>query len=135
MKASEFGDSGAYYRALAAIERERLHPRHREMLEAHYSAPRHTITMVNLAAAVGYPSWRAANLQYGHLARRVGQALGMLKPPLSDKYPGGFWGYVLMDWATGSADGGDTRFVMRAELVAAIDQLGWVMGQRRPRNR
>lgn len=82
--------------------------------------------MAKLAAAVGYKNWNAANLQYGRLARQMAESLGILQAPLSDTFPGGFWGYVLMEWAGESSTPGDTAFVMRPELVSAIERQGWI---------
>src|ERR1043166_9593725 len=117
MASPRFGDSDAYFRALAAVDRAGIPPRYRGMLETRYSAPHHTITMAILAKAVGYKNSNAANLHYGTLAHRIGEQLGITRAPLSDTYPNGFWGYVLMDWAKGPGAAGHSAFVMRPEMI------------------
>lgn len=47
-----------------------------DFLQAHYSSPGRASTASNLARAAGYKNFNALNLQYGTLARRIGDALG-----------------------------------------------------------
>ncbi|MES1243099.1 MAG: HNH endonuclease, partial [Acidobacteriota bacterium] len=65
------------YKAVLSMLDETLPPRHRRMLESHYNAPRHTVTARSLAAAVGYPNFNSVNLQYGTLARKICEILGL----------------------------------------------------------
>ena len=61
-----------------------------KLLEAHMDASlidgAHTTTMTELALAVGYVSYNAGNLQYGLLARTIGEHMGMTP---ADVEPGG----------------------------------------------
>ena len=58
------------------------------------------------------------NLQYGKLAGRVAAQLGVTEPPR------GFWLYVLSDWAADrDPNSGHTAFVMRKEVIDALQQL------------
>jgi hypothetical protein len=92
---------------------------HRALLQAHYAAPDHTATWAQLAAAVGYASGNAVNLQYGRLAGRVAGRLGVAGPPH------GFWLYVLAGWADDRDPGsGHTAFVLRRPVIEAFQQLG-----------
>ena len=90
--AKTFGSVADYHRALAAIEREGIHPSHRDLLRAHFAAPGHTLSWRELAPAVGYAKAEAVKLGYGSFARRVAKQLGIKRPPR------GFWLNVLADW-------------------------------------
>lgn len=57
----------------AALKRMALHPKKREMLRAHYAAPNRRITTRELARAVGYKNYRAANLHYGLLGQYLAE--------------------------------------------------------------
>ena len=82
-----------YAAALGAVIAEGVPPKHIELLQAHFEAPRHTATVRQLAKAVGYRSYRTVNMQYGTLAHRVASRLGVVERP------NGFWLYVAVDWA------------------------------------
>ncbi|CDH74046.1 TPA: HNH endonuclease signature motif containing protein [Pseudomonas aeruginosa] len=88
----------------------------RRMLIGHAQAPGHAITMSELAALVGFPGYSAANLQYGLLAGKLADALGVPRPS--------FLVYVL---ASFDDDPGTShsRAHMYPELVEALQQLGW----------
>jgi hypothetical protein len=64
-----------YKRALELIGR----PGGRQLrfLQEHYSSPGRASTASKLGMAAGYKNFNALNLQYGTLARRLGEALGM----------------------------------------------------------
>lgn len=47
------------------------------MLHIHLAAPGHTLTVRQLASAVGYARWNAANLHYGKLAGRLCKELAV----------------------------------------------------------
>ena len=123
---TEYGSLEDYCRVLGAIEREGLPPRHREILRAHWRAPGHTATRAYLAKAVGYASWKAVNLQYGKLARRIATELGLTEAPRQDHFIGPWWGHVLEDIAGGHAELGHTAYKLRPVVVSALERLGWV---------
>jgi hypothetical protein len=68
-----------YHRALKAVEAEGIHPAHRDLLRAHFAAPRHTVSWRELAPSVGYPNAEAVKLQYGLFARRIAEHLGITR--------------------------------------------------------
>jgi len=117
-----FGSATNYYRALKAIEVERIHPSHRDLLRAHFAAPDHTVSWRELAPSVGYPNAEPIKLQYGLFARRVAEHLGITK-----QQAGGFWLNVLAGWGPELDVKGHTTFRMRPELIAALKRLGWVV--------
>lgn len=91
-------------------------PGHRRMLESHYNAPRRTVTARSLAAAVGYPNFNSVNLQYGTLARKICEILGLrLK----------FHAFVLVEFVNPEPDT-ELLWVMRPELSRALEELRWV---------
>jgi hypothetical protein len=77
----EFGTAEDYTRALQAIMAEGIPHRHTALLQTHFDSPQHTATARQIAKRVGYASYRAVNLQYGTLAHRIGQRLGIGEPP------------------------------------------------------
>lgn len=96
------------------------------MLKAQYSAPNHTITATQLAEAVGYPNYNAANLQYGTMGKLVAGYLGYEPPERANG--DGIWYWVLSSGneASESTMDGHYEFVMRPELVEALETMKWV---------
>jgi len=107
----------AYKTALSLLEGE-MPPKHRLLLEMHYRAPGRAITARRLAGKVGYASFGAVNLQYGTLARKICDILGLrLQYHVS----------VVAEFVTPKT-GWDREvlWVMRPELARALEELGWV---------
>lgn len=118
MNHEEFGSSDAYYRAFQAILSEGVPENHLALLRAHFAAPDHIATWAQLAAKIGYVNGNAVNLQYGTLARRVGEQLRI------GEAPKGFWLYVLAGWADDrDAASGHTAFILRRPVIEALTQL------------
>jgi putative restriction endonuclease len=89
-----------------------------KMLKFHYHAPAHTVTSGELAIGVGYPTYSAANLQYGTYAGRLCTALG--------RNPA-FQVAILARFSDGEQPGMEfIKWTMLPEVVAALEQLGWV---------
>ena len=120
-----YGTADDYYDALSVLEKRGISPKHRCMLLAHLNAPNHTVTWENLAKACGYASYRSVNLQYGALAHRLADELGVEEAPLREVWLKGWWGFVLVDWADERGSLGHTAYVMRPPLVAALRRLNW----------
>lgn len=126
-----FGTTNAYAVALGAVIDEGVPEKHLELLRAHFEAPQHTATASQLARAVGYPNYKSVNLQYGRLAHRVANRLGVVEHPVCPRVRGrnkGSWLFVLVDWAVEQS--GDTRFVLRQPVIEALQRLGypWATG-------
>jgi hypothetical protein len=118
MDHEEFGTVDDYLRAFRAIQAEGIPENHIALLRAHFTAADHTATWAQLAAAVGYANGAAVNLQYGTLARRVAQQLGVSQPPH------GFWLHVLAGWADARDPvSGHTAFVLRRPVIEALQRL------------
>lgn len=121
MNPTEFGSRADYHRAFKALAEEGLPSKHLALLRLHHAAPNHTTTWKRLAAAVGYHRGSDVNLQYGRLAHRVADQLGIRKKPR------GFWLFVLVDWADEcDPESGHTAFVLRAPVIQALAKLGLV---------
>src|SRR5258708_36602393 len=103
MGRNKFAEAAQYARAIGAAL-DQGSEKHRELLQAAFEAPRHARTYAQLASDVGYANYGAVNLQYGILAHRVAEGLGIFALPSR-----GFWGIVLVDWA-GGFDPSGTRF-------------------------
>ena len=89
----------------------------RSMLIAHALAPGHALTMSELASLVGFPNYSAANLQYGLLGKKLAEKLGIPRPS--------FLVYVIARFDDDPSTS-HSRAHMYPELVAALEQLGWV---------
>ena len=128
MQPELFGTADAYFRAFQQLRKDGLPPNHLAMLREHYNAPDHTITWPALAEAVGYANFNAVNMQYGRLARRLAEQLGIHEKQIAEGDPQtedrAWWLYVLVDWNGRDGDG-VTRFMLRPEAVEALRRLGF----------
>jgi hypothetical protein len=89
------------------------------LLQRHYRAPGRAITARQLAEAVGFRDWRGVNLQYGTLAKRVCDALGVTID--GDNL------FVLATFVRDPGiDDGECQLVMRVQVARALELLGWV---------
>ncbi len=102
---------------VAALQAIQLHQRDREMLITNYHAPGRTITAKQMARALGFGSYGAANLHYGGLAKRVGDEVG-IHPAHAE-----LWILTTMSWPDGECE-----WTLRPPVVAALESLGWVAG-------
>ncbi len=101
--------------------------KYRDMLKAHYLADKHTITATQLANAVGYANFNAANLQYGLLAHEIAKELNY-QPTKRDNGES-MWFLAIASGHKPSDDtsNGHYEFVMRPELIEALEQMpGWL---------
>lgn len=94
-----------------------LHENHVAILRHHAQAPDHTMTMAEIAAAVGYNGYKAANLQYGLLAARIGSALNQ---------PGARIGLLVEFTAPNSHGNPHWELTMRPELAQAVADMVWI---------
>lgn len=88
---------------------------HRDMLKVHYRAPERTITATRMANAIGYPNYGSANLHYGRLGRLVGESLEF--DPLDEH---------LGTLVTFEKRNGEWHWIMRYQVVRALESLGWI---------
>lgn len=88
---------------------------HYQLLRLHYHAPERTVTAKQLAELVGYKSYSVANLQYGRLARLVGEQLDY------DPEPERLGTLVRFEKRNG-----EWHWLMRPEVAQALERLGWV---------
>ncbi|MEQ8694603.1 MAG: hypothetical protein RIC85_04690 [Gammaproteobacteria bacterium] len=94
------------------------------MLKAHFRAPDRILTARQLARAASYKDWQSANLHYGTLARRVGEA--MLFQPRPRKSGEPIWTLVLAKGDDSDPDSEEFRWEMRDELAQALKITGIV---------
>jgi hypothetical protein len=107
-----------YVAALEALVRRGLHPRKREMLLYHRSAPRQTVTMGMLAAHVGYRSFSPANLHYGRLGADLARLGEFSLPDRRFSISAiGWWGHLPPH------PSGHFSFRMHRELAAAVREV------------
>ncbi|MCG7602096.1 hypothetical protein MHM84_20350 [Halomonas sp. McH1-25] len=116
-----------YQKALLKLrdEKQFRNTQYLALLRAQYAAPAHTITATELARAVGYENYNAANLHYGTLGREVAKKLGYEPPKRSNGEPMWFWTLSTGNEVVTNPDG-HYEFVMRAELAQALEAMRWV---------
>jgi len=115
---SEVPSPTEYKRAF--LELRPYHDNHLEMLRVHFQSPEHTITMSELAAAVGYQNHNAANLQYGTLADRLCNLLNKNAGHPTSRIS------VLVTFPKDGAQREEhMKLMMRPEVVHALTDLGW----------
>lgn len=107
-----------YKKALSEIE---LNDGQRAMLKAHFEAHNRSITFTDLALAAGYNDYGSANLHYGNLGKKLGDAVGFE-----------FWedekGTKFYSSSIGQGDsyaGEHFQILMHHELAKAISELAW----------
>lgn len=88
---------------------------HIQMLRIHYHAPDRTITATEMARAADHNRYSFANLQYGRLGRLVGEQLDY--NPMQER---------LGTLVTFDKRRGEWHWIMRPEVVQALESLGWV---------
>jgi len=91
------------------------HGRRLGFLREHAQAPLRELTARQLGESVGYEDYRGTNLQYGLLASRIGQELGVKGARLG----------LLVEFFP-PEPGEEWRLKMRSEFAAALKQAGWV---------
>ena len=96
------------------------------MLKAHFRAPSHTTSSTALAKELQWTSFSVVNLHYGTLASDVAHALHVTLPPAPDGNP--HWWRTLAYGNSGEPQGDDGcyEWVMRPELVQALQEMRWV---------
>ena len=89
------------------------------LLQRHHSAPGRSATARQLADHLGYANWGGTNLQYGLLAKKLAEAMGV--------EVNGDLVYLLATFKR-EADvaEGEVQLVMRPQLAAALQSLKWV---------
>ena len=90
-------------------------------LQTHYHAPDKTLTATQMAKAMGYYSFKGANLHYGKLGKIVGKALDW--DTATEKEAQGAPGiFVLSEF---KKPGKEWFWIMRPEVAQALETLRW----------
>lgn len=106
----------AYVTAFRKIEAN-MKETHRKMLAENYNAPCHAATAKSIGQAAGYNGFQAANLQYGHLGTMVAEEMGL-----------DVKGVEMLAHMIGPNQLTNTEWlwIMRTNVAAALEELGWV---------
>ena len=94
----------------------------RKLLEAHFSMPGYTATSTQLAQAVGYKSFHAANLHYGLFAKSLVEEMGWQHRFITSggrTYP--LWAFIDFSKKKGEM----WQLTLRGEAVEALKRMGW----------
>jgi hypothetical protein len=105
-----------YVKAFQEIE-PKLTKNQRRMLINHSTAPCYVTTARDQALSVGYKDYGAANIQYGRLGSKIADAMGI-------KFRGVLMLVIMAH--PGTATNTEWLWVMRANVVQALEELGWV---------
>ena len=117
---TEIPSAERYQRALRGMElTHALSDTYRRLLLTHYRAAGHTMTACQLADAVGFKSYEAVNLHYGTFGAKLA---ARMRWPVPD---GWYQASTFATFEDGAADQPHTRWVLRPEVVAAVEQLRW----------
>ncbi|MCP9496543.1 MAG: HNH endonuclease [Pyrinomonadaceae bacterium MAG19_C2-C3] len=109
-----------YIYGLRAI-RKRINPKQYGMLEVQYSAPNRTVTVPQLADAVGYSNFNAVNLHYGKLGRLLYEALEEFSD-LQGEVVAGWWNFL----SSGRYGSNGFLWTMHPALAIALEEMGIV---------
>lgn len=123
MARGRFGTAAKYSQAFAAIVRQGLPDKHPVLLQEHAAAGG-AISWRELAPKVGYRNAEAVKLQYGKLARRVANELGIFEPPR------GYWLNVLTYAVEEPDSEGHLRFALRQEVIEGAVEAGLLQPKR-----
>ncbi|WMW66411.1 hypothetical protein [Nitratidesulfovibrio liaohensis] len=94
-----------------------------KILLAHHAFPGHTATATQLAEAVGYPNHSAVNLNYGLLARRVCEEMGLRAEDIGGQPTD--WLATFTDLIPSEGQG-HVALKLHDNVVKALEDLGWV---------
>jgi len=97
-----------------------------DMLRAQYASENHTITAGRLAEAVGYEKYNSANLKFGSLGHEIADLLEYTPPKRKSGEPIWFWSISTGNEASNDTQDGHYEFVMRPELIKALEEMKWV---------
>lgn len=100
---------------MAALREAPLGQQHRRMLAVHHAAPDRTVTAAQLARAVGYSSYEAANLHYGRLGGLICRKLHWSPSPSES----------VAAIVRFEKRRGEWHWIMRPEVAQALELLGW----------
>jgi hypothetical protein len=95
------------------------------LLRAHCRAPKHTISTFQLAKELDYPSYGTVHFVYGKLAHEVCDALHHDLPPVPSGDPHWWRTLAYGNDGTPETDDGHYEWIMRPELVQALQELKW----------
>lgn len=93
------------------------------MLQHHYAAPGRCVTARRLAECVGYADWRGVNTQYGALAKRLADQMGL-------EVDGDNVFLLATFVSDADVENGETQLVMRPQVAVALERLGWAPNTR-----
>ncbi len=94
-----------------------------KILLAHCAFPGHVATATQLAGVVGYPNHSAVNLNYGLLARRVCEEMGLRKEDIGGRLSDWLVTFVSFDRPE---DHAHVTLELHRNVVDALKELGWV---------
>jgi predicted HNH restriction endonuclease len=108
-----------YKAAFLACRGRLLTDKQLEMLKQNYYAVDHTVTAGELARAVGFSTFSAANIQYGKYAGNLAAALNR-KPPSSNLA-------ILVRFSNGERTNDENvKWTLLPNVVQALEELRWV---------
>ena len=115
---AESPDQETYRRALRGMELSKaLSPTYLRLLRAHHAAPNHTLTTLELAAAMGWDTHSPVNAQYGTFAAKLAQRMRWMKPPGRPEAD------AIATFGDGGPEDPHARWIMHPPLARALEEL------------
>ncbi len=96
-----------------------------EMLKSNYRSEGRKITAAKLARAVGYDNYGTGNEQYGSFAHELCNLTGIEPEQTREGKP--IWTFAICDASEEKDKHGHFQWVLKAEVAAALEQLGIVV--------
>jgi len=115
---SSLPDQETYRIALRTMELSKeLSPTYRKLLRAHHAAPAHTMTTLELVAAMGWDSHGGVNLHYGTFAAKLASKMRWKKGPDRPEVD------AVVTFQGMDPSDPEARWVMHPQLAAALEEL------------
>ncbi len=110
---------------LAVRDRDGISQQELAMLRAHCRALDHTITATQLAQTLKLTSYGVANFLFGKFAHAIADRLNFV--PIKRDDGTTCWWFTLSYGRSGSEqmEGGHFQWIMRPELVQALQEMKW----------
>jgi hypothetical protein len=111
--------------ALLRLRDDKLQSLDLPIFKAFCEAPGNTLTATRLAEVCGLSAWNAANLSFGKLARRIGEALNY-RPTKRKNGKTRWWESAATGSETDDSDSANYQWTLRPELVECLRKMRWI---------
>jgi hypothetical protein len=115
---AQIPDQETYQRALRGMELSKaLSPTYLKLLRVHHAAANHTLTTLELAAAMGWDAHSPVNAQYGTFAAKLAKRMRWVKPPGRPEAD------AIVTFGDRGPEDPHARWTMHPPLARALEEL------------